>query len=401
MRYSSWLIALLGFLSLGASCPPPAPDVPFDCESPPVATGEIVQARNPVAGCYKVFLAERQVRGLQSVQAFADYTRQRASDFGVSDVTPLRIVSGFEARMTKSQARAMARDGLAVSECERVSIGPLDAAPGRVSSWGLDRIDQRERPLDGNYEPAETGAGVHVYVVDTGRAIGGFRYTMGECYSAVGGSCNDDHDHGSHVAGTIADTRYGVAKGATIHAVRVLMAGSGADADVIEGIDWAVNHAATNGWMALGNMSLGGSPSDDLDRAVCEAWRQGFGFAVAAGNENESACSHSPARGVQAVTACATSENDRRAGFSNKGTCVDICAPGDNITSVGKRGETLRFSGTSMASPHVAGAMALCAERLGSADPTTPFDCVIESATPGVVRDLGGSPDRLLYVGPE
>ena len=126
-----------------------------------------------------------------------------------------------------------------------------------------------------------------------------------------------------------------------------------------------------------------------------------IGFAVAAGNENESGGSYSAARGVQAVTACATSVNDRRAGFSNKGTCVDICAPGDNITSVGRRGETLRFSGTSMASPHVAGAMALCAERLGTADPTTLSQCVIDSSTPGVVQDLGGSPDRLLYVGPE
>ena len=401
MRTRSWLIALFGFLSLGASCPPPTPDVPFDCEAPPVATGRIVQARNPVAGCYKVFFSESQARSLQSVQAFADYTRQRAADFGVSNVTPLRIVSGFEARMTKAQARAMSKGGLAVSECERITVAPVDVGPGAVRSWGLDRIDQRQRPLDGNYTPVETGAGVHVYVVDTGKAIGGFQYEMGECYSAVGGPCTDDHDHGSHVAGTVADQRFGVAKDAIIHPVRVLMAGSGSDADVIEGIDWAANHAATNGWLAVGNMSLGGSPSDDLDRAVCEAWRQGFGFAVAAGNDDDSACKHSPARGAQAVTVCATSDNDRRAGFSNKGLCVDVCAPGAGITSVGRRGETLRWDGTSMASPHVAGAMALCAERLGTSDPTTLMKCVINNSTSGVVQDLAGSPDRLLYVLPE
>jgi len=401
MMYRRFLILMLGISSLGASCPPPVPDVPFDCDNPPAATGKVVKARNPVAGCYKVFVAESQARGLQSVQAFSDYVSQRAREFGVANVTALRIVSGFEARMTASQARAMAKDGLAVSECERVTVGPFDSTPGAVKSWGLDRIDQRQRPLDGIYSPAQTGAGVHVYIVDTGKALGGFQYEMGECYSAVGGSCNDDHDHGSHVAGTVADKRFGVATGAIIHPVRVLMAGSGADADVIEGIDWAARHAAANGWLALGNMSLGGSPSDDLDRAVCEARRQGFAFAVAAGNDDNSACKHSPARGAQAVTVCATSENDRRAGFSNKGPCVDICAPGDNIASIGARGELLRWSGTSMASPHVAGAMALCAERLGTADPDSLAACVVDSATPGVVTDLDGSPDRLLYVGSE
>ncbi len=167
---------------------------------------------------------------------------------------------------------------------------------------------------------------------------------------------------------------------------------------MIEGMQWAVDHAAEKGWPALGNMSLGGDASEPFDRAVCAAWERGFAFAVAAGNDDASACRFSPARVRQAVTACATGSDDGRAGFSNVGTCVDLCAPGVNIHSIDRNGQRLILSGTSMASPHVAGVMALCAERLSSSDPALLRECVLDSATPDVVRDPGSeTPNLLLF----
>jgi subtilisin family serine protease len=210
---------------------------------------------------------------------------------------------------------------------------------------------------------------------------------------------NDCDGHGTHVAGTIGGTLYGVAKGVTLHAVRVLdCEGSGFNSDVIAGIDWVT---ANKIHPAVANMSLGGSPSNALDTAVRNSINSGIVYAVAAGNSNASACNESPARVAEALTVGSTASNDRRSSFSNKGSCVDLFAPGSSITSAGiaSNSATNVFSGTSMASPHVAGVAALYRAQNPNATPTQVANALITNATPNVLSSLGtGSPNLLLKV---
>jgi subtilisin family serine protease len=286
---------------------------------------------------------------------------------------------------------------------------PGVARPGDAPPWGLDRIDQRALPLSDTYTPpvAEArGRGVTAYVIDTGidaahRDFGG-RVRSGFTAIDDGHGTDDCAGHGTHVAGTIGGAARGVASAVSLVAVRTLDCdGSGETSGVVAGIDWAA-HDHRSGAPAVANLSLAGDASDTVDAAIRGLVDHGVTVAVAAGNENTDACASSPGRVPVALTVAATERDDRRAPFSNRGSCVDLFAPGVDIVSDWNSGPTATktLSGTSMASPHVAGAAAL----LLGADPTlTPAQVaatLLDAATRGAVRGArSGDPDRLLYVG--
>ena len=320
-------------------------------------------------------------------------------------------LTGFAVRLPAAAVPALsALPGVAAVEPDGVVRATGTQSP--VPSYGLDRIDQRALPLDGSLTTAADGAGVRAYVVDTGIALGhtdfGGRAVSG--FDAVdGGPADDCNGHGTHVAGTTGGTTYGVAKAVTLVAVRVLdCAGSGATSGVIAGVDWvAADHAA--GAPAVANMSLGGSASAALDTAVKGAIADGVTFAVAAGNDGgtvgellgtANACNGSPSRVPAAITVGATGPDDARASYSSRGSCLDLFAPGTDITSAWYTSPTATntISGTSMATPHVAGVAALFLSTAPSSTPAQVAQQLVSTATPGVVRSPGtGSPNLLLF----
>lgn len=260
-----------------------------------------------------------------------------------------------------------------------------------VDSWGLDRVDQRDLPLDDSYTaPGRQGAGVTVYVIDSGveddhPEFGG-RARFG--FNGAGGSNADAIGHGTHVAGTVAAESFGVAPRADVVSVKVCGGRSCALNAILSGVEWAANDRGNS--KAVGNMSLGGRSNAAIDDAVTAAINSGLAIAVASGNDNRDACGYSPARVPTAVTVNASTINDGKASFSNFGSCTDLYAPGEGITSTWLNGSTNTISGTSMASPHVAGVMALLlAER--DYTPAELHDAVLEFATPNRISNPRGT----------
>ncbi|MEW2635574.1 S8 family peptidase [Streptomyces sp. NPDC048389] len=331
----------------------------------------------------------------------------RAADLGVAPKHTYRsVLSGFSATMSSAKAKELAADPRVAHVEQNSTVRLNDTQPN--ATWGVDRIDQRDLPLSKTYTYDTRASNVHAYIIDTGIRTShsefGGRASVGT--DTVGGGQNgqDCQGHGTHVAGTVGGRTYGVAKSVNLIAVRVLDCdGSGTTAGVIAGVDWVTANARKP---AVANMSLGGSASVSLDDAVKKSIASGISYSVAAGNGlpvlglPANACTYSPARVPEAITVGATDSTDRRASFSNYGRCLDLFAPGVDITSAWKDDDTATstISGTSMAAPHTAGVAALHLSSHPAATPAQVRDAMVTGATGGkVVNPLWGSPNKLLY----
>jgi subtilisin family serine protease len=302
-------------------------------------------------------------------------------------------LKGFAAELSDEAVAELRADPdvAYIEQDQTVSINTTQTG----ATWGIDRIDQRNRPLSGTYTYTRTGSGVRVYIIDTGVRPSHTQFG-GRASTVYGG--DDCNGHGTHVAGTVAGSTYGVAKGALIRGVRVLgCSGSGTWSGIIAGMDWVrTNHIKP----AVANMSLGGGFSSSVNTAANNLSNAGVFVAVAAGNSNANACNYSPASAANVTSVMSSTSSDAKSSFSNFGSCAHVYAPGSSITSAWHTSTTATntISGTSMASPHVAGVAALYKSTFGDASSSTIRTWIINNSTANVISgNPSGTPNRLLY----
>jgi len=317
------------------------------------------------------------------------------------------VLQGFAIYLPDTAATAFVeamKKNPQVLSIENDTVMKIDATTQSNPDWGLDRIDQKALPLNSAYSYLQTGSGTTAYIVDTGilSSHQQFSERVLSGYTAIsdGNGTTDCNGHGTHVAGTVGGSTYGVAKNVNLVPIRILGCdGSGASSNVIAGLDWILKNGKKP---AVVNMSLGGDASTSLDSAVENLFNNGYVMVVAAGNSNTDACSASPARVSKALTVAATDSTDTRASYSNYGSCVDIFAPGSQINSswIGSNTATKVLNGTSMATPHVAGVVAEMLQSTPTATPQTISTNLLNQASSNVVKNPSGSPNRLLYKSP-
>ncbi|HEY0005341.1 MAG TPA: S8 family peptidase [Pyrinomonadaceae bacterium] len=388
------------FLILTAFCVMMFISGPASSQSP---KNKLRKKENKIANQYIVVLEDWAVGQKGEFSLAPDIAAGMASLYGGKLKHIYKhAISGFSVEMTEAEATALSEDYRVKFVEEDGVVHATTTQTG--ATWGLDRIDQRDLPLNGNYNYTPTGSGVKAFIIDTGirrthTQFGG-RAVVGYDAMGDGQNSNDCNGHGTHVSGTVGGSTYGVAKGVTLYAVRVLdCAGNGTDSTVIAGVDWVTANHGTG--PAVANMSLGGGASTALDNAVQNSINSGVTYAVAAGNDyGQNACNYSPARVAAAITVGSSTSTDARSDFSNIGTCVDLFAPGSSITSSWSTSDTATntISGTSMATPHVTGVAALYLQNNPAASPSTVASAITSTATTGHLTGIGtGSPNRLLY----
>lgn len=375
--------------------------------APVAQSAELIRAQRPIQGQYIVVFKPDALAAPVGIArngalqvAAENATVDLAAQFNVGVNRVFRnALQGFVARGDERTVARLLKDPRVAFVEEDGMVYPSATQSG--ATWGLDRIDQRDRPLNGTYIYDYTASNVRAYVIDSGILTShsdfGGRASGGASFINDGRGAQDCNGHGTHVAGTIGGSRWGVAKSVRLVPVRVFgCTGGSANSTIIAGIDWVRNNAIRP---AVANMSLGGGASAATDTATNNLSNSGVTVVVAAGNDNANACNYSPARAAGAFTVGSTTNTDARSSFSNYGSCVDISAPGSSIMSAWYTSTTATntISGTSMASPHVAGAAALYLGRNPSASHATVRNFLINQSSLNKISGANGSPNRLLY----